>query len=101
MHFAIPILIIVFAALFGLYFLFVDQTPALGVHFLLLTLYFFLSLYELKGQPFSKRIYYLLIFLLVADGLYFLIFLSSTYLLSGIISLFFAFSAWGALKRIP
>lgn len=100
MHLLIPIFIMVFAGLFGLYFLFIDPTPALGVHFLLLTLYFLVTFYETRGQPFGKFVYYLLVSLLVADGIYFLFFFSSKYLLSGIISLFFAFSAWISIKRI-
>jgi hypothetical protein len=100
LHSVIPILIIAFALFFGIYFLFVDVTPALAVHFLLLALYFFLSFYEGKGKPFRKPMYYLLVFLLTADGLYFLFFYGSKYLLSGVIALFFAYSAWSASKRV-
>lgn len=94
-------MIIIFAAAFGVYFLFIDPTPALGVHFFLITLYFFLSFHERRNAPFSKPIYYLLFILLIADGVYFLFFFSAKYLLNGMISLFFAFSTWLQLKRIP
>lgn len=95
----IPILVIVLSAGFGLYFLFMDPTPELAIHFFLLTLYFFLTIHEARGEPFSKPVYYLLIFLLVADGI-FLLFFFSKHLISGIISLFFAYSAWKSTKRI-
>lgn len=100
MQFVISILIILFALGLGLYFLFIEPTPALGVHFLLLGLYFFVSLNEMKGQPFHKSIYYLLSVMLLLDGIYFLFFFSTKYLLSGIISLFFAYSTWNAIKRV-
>lgn len=100
MYTLISILIILFSVLFGIYYLFVESDPALGVHFLLITLYFFLSYYERKQIPFSKPIYYLLFFLLIADGFYFLFFSPTKYLLSGIIGFFFAFSTWMQLKRI-
>lgn len=99
MLFLVPILIIVLSAGFGIYFLITDPTPELAVHFFLLTLYFFLTIHEARGEPFSKSVYYLLIFLLVANGIA-LLFFFSKHLISGIISLFFAYSAWNATKRL-
>jgi hypothetical protein len=93
------ILIVVLFLGFGIYYLFIENSPVLAVHFLLISLYFFVTLYELRGRPFSRKIYLLLIALLVADGLMNM-FIFPTSLLSGLFSFFFAFITWQTYQRL-
>jgi hypothetical protein len=94
-------LIIGFCISFGIYYLFFaeDPVPVYAVHYFILGLYFYITFYELMGKPFSTWLYYLVMVLLIIDGLFNLIIMPSS-LLSGLISLFFAFSTWQSLKRL-
>jgi hypothetical protein len=93
------ILTILLSLGFGVYHLFIRPIPEIAVHFLLIALYFFVTLFELKGKPFSRSVYLLLIWLLLADGIVNL-FIFPTTLLSGMVSLFFALLAWRTLHRM-
>jgi hypothetical protein len=92
------ILTILLSLGFGVYHLFIRPVPEIAVHFLLIALYFFVTLFELKGKPFSRSVYLLLIWLLLADGIVNL-FIFPT-LLSGMVSLFFALLAWRTVHRM-
>jgi hypothetical protein len=73
--------------------------PVMAVHFLLISLYFFVTYSELRGRPFSKNVYLLVILLLVGDGIINM-FINPTSLLSGVISFFFAFLAFKSYQRL-
>ncbi|MBA4495534.1 hypothetical protein ACFO25_02640 [Paenactinomyces guangxiensis] len=93
------ILVIVLFLGFGIYYLFFGNSPAVAVHFLLIALYFFVTLFEFRRKPFSRNVYLLVILLLIADGIANL-FIFRTSLLSGIVSIFFAFIAWQTYQRL-
>ncbi|WP_124728209.1 hypothetical protein [Staphylospora marina] len=94
------LVIVALFLLFGIWNLFVEHAPVIAVHFFLVALYFFLTYFELKGQPFSRLVYLLAIALLVMDGILNLFFIFPTNLLSGVISFFFAFLAWQSVRRL-
>ncbi|MGA9174113.1 MAG: hypothetical protein WBZ33_09090 [Thermoactinomyces sp.] len=94
-HFVIVILFI----LLGIYQMFMGDMPVLGVHYLLIAFYFFITYQEWRGQPFSRLIYWIAMCLLTADGIANLFFYSYS-LISGIISLVFAFLVWKSSQRL-
>lgn len=81
---------------------FVDEPNAkqTGLHFLILALYFYISFYEFRRDPFPRPLYYLVASLLLADGITHLFLLEQINFLSGIVSLFFAISAWMSAQRV-
>ncbi|KPC72564.1 hypothetical protein ADL26_14610 [Thermoactinomyces vulgaris] len=83
----------------GLYQLFVAQLPVFAVHSFLVALYFYVTFYELRGKPFSRYVYLITIGLLVADGLVNLLLVSES-ILSGMVSVFFAFLCLQSYRRI-
>jgi hypothetical protein len=96
---AFHLVIVALFLIFGIYNLFVERMPVIAVHFLLVSLYFFVTYNELRGKPFSRPVYLLMILLLVADGIVNL-FILPTSLLSGVISFFFAYLAWQSVQRL-
>jgi len=84
---------------FGVYYLFVEQSPIPAIHYLLVALYFFVHLFELRGQPFSRPVYLLLVLLLVADGILH-VFILPYHLITGLFSFFFAFLAFQSMQRL-
>ncbi|TCS95865.1 hypothetical protein EDD58_102447 [Hazenella coriacea] len=83
----------------GLFFLFFTTSYMEAVHYLLIALYLYISLFELLGKPFARWIYLLTMVLLVGDGMLNM-FVFSTGLLSGIFSFFLAFLAWKSAQRL-
>jgi hypothetical protein len=74
--------------------------PAYSVHLYLIALYLFVTFFELRGKPFSQGVYYLVIFLLLANAGMQFFFLKEPNILSGFVSLFFAFFAWQSVQRL-
>lgn len=83
----------------GVFFLFFTTATVEAVHYLLIALYLYISLFELLGKPFTRSIYLLTIILLVGNGMVQL-FLISTGLISGVFSFFLAFLAWKSSQRL-
>lgn len=83
----------------GIYYLFFANAPVEAIHYLLIALYFFVTMFEMRGRPFSKNIYLLVLILLVADGVINL-FIFPVSLLSGIFSFFLAFLTWQTFRRL-
>jgi hypothetical protein len=73
--------------------------PAYSVHLYLIALYLFVTYFELRGNPFHRGVYHLLIILLLANAGIQFFFLKEPNILSGFVSLFFAFFAWQAVRR--
>lgn len=74
--------------------------PAYSVHLYLIALYLFVTFFELRGNPFNRGVYHLLILLLLANaGMQFFL-IEEPNILSGFVSLFFAFFAWQSVQRL-
>lgn len=89
---------LVFLAL-GSYGLYCCPSSISAIHSLVISLYFYVIYFEIRGRPFSGVIYLLLIALFLIDGLINLYYFR-TNLLTGIISLFFAYFSWRSYQRI-
>lgn len=92
-------ILILLMLVWGTVYLFIQ--PAYSVHLYLIALYLFITFFELRGKPFSRGVYYLLIILLLANAAMQFFFLGEPNTLSGFISLFFALFAWQAVRRLP
>ncbi|OYD06944.1 hypothetical protein [Paludifilum halophilum] len=89
-------IVVIFLAMGGYH---LQENPPFAVHNLVIALYFFIILFEFRGKPFSRGIYMLLAFLLLGNaGIQF--FYAENNAISGLISLFFAYFALQARRRI-
>jgi hypothetical protein len=81
----------------GVYYL--NTEPVVAVHHFLISLYFFVFLFEIRGKPFSRSVYWLLLLLLVGDA--FMQFsIGDMNMISGLVSAMFALSTWQAQRRL-
>lgn len=80
--------------------LYLPVEPAYSVHLYLIALYLFITYFELRGNPFHRGVYHLLILLLLANAGMQFFFMAEPNILSGLVSLFFAFFAWQAVRRL-
>ena len=80
--------------------LYLAAEPAYSVHLYLIALYLFVTYFELSGNPFHRWVYHLLILLLLANAGMQFFFMGEPNVLSGFVSLFFAFFAWQAVRRL-
>ena len=93
------IFIVLFFIAYGCYFIFVENNSIHGIHFLVLAMYFYVTLNDILKRPVQKVFYIILILLLLLDGiLNFLSFPSNV--ISGFISIFFAYVTWHNYKRL-
>lgn len=83
---------------YGVYQLYEGQYIG-AIHFLLIALYFYVTMFELSGRPFHRNVYLLLMLLLTADGIFNMVFVSGAFL-SGFFSLFFALFSWQTYRKL-
>ncbi|MDA8351790.1 MAG: hypothetical protein M0Z65_01065 [Firmicutes bacterium] len=81
----------------GVYYL--QDEPPHALHFLVIALYFFIILFEFRGNPFSRRTYVLLSLLLTGNAMI-QFFLAENNAIYGLVSLFFAYFALQARRRV-
>lgn len=76
--------------------------PVMSVYYFVIALYFFVVLFEFRGKPFSRHIYLLVSLLLISSALlqFFGVKTSDNHLIYGFVSLFFAYFALQARKRL-
>lgn len=94
------VVIMLFFLGYGTYYLFFEPNSLLAIYYLLIGLYFFVQFFELRGTPFSRWVYLLLLVLLVANGI--LNFIIPGRIFSGILCLLFAlftFRSYMQLKK--
>lgn len=83
---------------YGIYHLFFEPIPLLAVYYLLIGLYFFVQFFELRGTPFSRWVYLLLLVLLIANGILNLMIPSRIF--SGILCLLFALFTFRSFMQL-
>ncbi|PTM56489.1 hypothetical protein [Desmospora activa] len=89
--------IVVFFLFFGTRSL--QDQPPVAVHYYVIALYFFVLLFEFRGNPFSRSIYVLLALLLLGNAMIQFFYVENG-VLFGLVSLLFAWFALQARRRI-
>ncbi|MFD1427639.1 hypothetical protein JOD24_001434 [Kroppenstedtia sanguinis] len=79
--------------------LYLQDEPPYAVHFMVIALYFFIILFEFRGNPFSRGVYLLLSLLLLGNAMV-QFFLAEHNAINGLVSLFFAYFALQARRRV-
>lgn len=77
----------------------VEEQPSFAIHTFVIALYFFVLLFEFRGRPFSQGIYILMALLLLVNSML-QFFYPQGSVISGLVSLFFAYFAVQARRRI-
>ncbi|MDR6225786.1 hypothetical protein [Desmospora profundinema] len=90
--------IVVFFLFFGARYL--QDEPPVAVHYFVIALYFFVILFEFRGNPFSRRIYVMLALLLLGNALVQFFYVENG-VIFGLVSLLFSWFALQARRRIP
>jgi hypothetical protein len=85
--------------LLGSYNLFFLKSYIVAIHSLLVALYFYVIYFEVKGRPFSRYLYLLLVFLFIADGMMNFIWSKASFL-GGFFSFLFAYFSWRSYQRL-
>ncbi|SDW77840.1 hypothetical protein SAMN05444487_10674 [Marininema mesophilum] len=75
-----------------------DQPP-LALHYFVIGMYFFVILFEFRGNPFSRKVYLLLALLLVGSAML-QFFFAPNHSFAGVISLLFAYFALQSRRRL-
>jgi hypothetical protein len=81
----------------GIFYL--QDDPPNAVHFMVIALYFFIIMFEFRGNPFSRGTYMLLSLLLLGNAMI-QFFLAEQNAIYGLVSLFFAYFALQARRRV-
>ncbi|GGE26514.1 hypothetical protein GCM10011571_30910 [Marinithermofilum abyssi] len=89
--------IVLFFLVMGGYYL--QAEPPYAVHNFVIALYFFVILFEFRGNPFPRRVYLLLSFLLLGNALMQFFYVQNN-VIFGLVSLLFAYFALQARRRI-
>ncbi|SMO77539.1 hypothetical protein [Melghirimyces algeriensis] len=81
----------------GVYYL--QEDPPNAVHFFVIALFFFVVLFEFRGNPFSRKMYVLVSLILVGNAMI-QFFVASNNAVLGLVSLFLAYFALQARRRV-
>ncbi|MFC4077627.1 hypothetical protein [Salinithrix halophila] len=89
-------IVLIFLVMGGIY---LQDQPPFAVHYFMIALYFFVILFEFRGNPFPRGIYLLLGFLLLGNAMI-QFFYAENNVIAGLISLLFAYFALQARRRL-